>query len=392
MPPTYPQPPLALYLHLPWCVRKCPYCDFNSHALSGDLPATQYTDALLADLAFALDGAAGPEDRKIVSLFFGGGTPSLFPPEQIARVIEFLRAHEWLTQDVEISLEANPGTIEHGSFSGFADAGINRVSLGAQSFDPEKLKQLGRIHSPADTCNAVDELKAAGIDNFNIDLMFALPGQNADNMLADLEQAIALGPTHISAYQLTIEPNTAFHRYPPRLPDDELAADMQQLVQEKLAGAGFQQYEVSAFARAGKGCRHNLNYWEYGDYIGVGAGAHQKLTDRRGNVQRTHRRAHPARYMRAAGSSSCIAASREITVDEKVFEFMLNALRLKNGFKTSLIENRTGVKLADVIARFDLARARGLLEYDDDNWRASSLGWQFLNDLQAVFLPPGQAA
>ncbi|NNF52198.1 MAG: radical SAM family heme chaperone HemW [Gammaproteobacteria bacterium] len=393
MPPVSSPPPLALYVHLPWCVSKCPYCDFNSHALAGSLPAREYTDALLADLAFSLDGIRGVGDRQFIALFFGGGTPSLFPPAQIARVIDFLRDEQRLAPDAEISLEANPGTVEHGSFVDFADAGINRVSLGAQSFSQQKLTALGRIHGPEDTVRAVAELRAAGIENFNLDLMFALPGQQTDEMLSDIDQAVALEPAHISAYQLTVEPNTAFHRHPPVLPDHESSAEMQQLAAERLKDAGYAQYEVSAYAQTGRRCRHNLNYWQYGDYLGVGAGAHQKLTDSEGRIRRTHRRAHPGRYMKLAGSEECIAASREISLDERVFEFMLNALRLRGGFDRALFESRTGVALGEIESRLEGARIKGLLEqHGEDRWRASSLGWRFLNDLQAIFLPPGQAA
>lgn len=386
------QPPLALYVHLPWCVSKCPYCDFNSHALAGELPARKYMDAVIADLDFALANNGAGEQRRFVSVFFGGGTPSLFPAEEIARVISSLRARSLLCTNAEISLEANPGTIERGHFSDFRAAGINRVSVGAQSFDPEKLRALGRIHGPADTAKAVAELAAAGIANFNIDLMFALPRQRAEQVVADLEQAVALSPTHISAYQLTIEPNTAFFRQRPRLPAEAAAADMQLRVQEKLADSGYDQYEVSAFARPGLRCRHNLNYWEYGDYMGIGAGAHQKLTDRFGRVWREQRRAHPGRYMREAGSSLCITQRREITAEERVFEFMLNALRLREGFDEELFASRTGLALDQNLTGFAQASQRGLLENHNGRWRASDLGWRFLNDLQALFLPTGEAA
>ena len=306
------QIPLALYVHLPWCVRKCPYCDFNSHAVpAGGIAEQAYVTALQRDLEHAATGAAG---REIVSVFFGGGTPSLFSPAAIGRVLEHARGLLPFAADVEITLEANPGTVEHGRFSEYAAAGVNRVSLGAQSFDDERLAVLGRIHGANDTARAVDELRAAGIDNFNLDLMYALPGQDLRGALADLERAIELGPTHLSHYQLTLEPDTPFaKRPPPRLPDDELAWTMQLECQARLAAAGFEQYEVSAYAQRGRRCRHNLVYWGYGDYLGVGAGAHGKLTlVTTGEIERTVRVRHPAAYLAAALTcrSACPSCAR----------------------------------------------------------------------------------
>lgn len=382
-------PPLSLYVHLPWCVRKCPYCDFNSHALSGELPAERYTDALLRDLDYALDGL---DPTPLGSVFFGGGTPSLFPADQLARLLEHLRVTGWLAADAEITLEANPGTVERHSFKSFAAAGINRVSLGAQSFDPDKLAALGRIHSPDDTRRAAADLHEAGISNFNIDLMFALPGQQPDEYFADLEAALALGPAHLSAYQLTIEPNTAFARHPPKLPDEDVVAAMEQPGRELLAAAGFAQYEVSAYAAPGAECRHNRNYWEYGDYLGIGAGAHQKLTDPPGRITRLKRRAHPGHYQRHAGSDRCVAERREVQAAERIFEFMLNALRLRAGFDRQLFEERTLLPWSTLKPQLEVAATRGLMTRDHERWRASPLGWRFLNDVQAIFLPPGEAA
>lgn len=389
MPDAAADLPLSLYVHLPWCIKKCPYCDFNSHALPGALPATQYMDALLRDLEFALPT---DERRPIVSVFFGGGTPSLFPADEIARFLDRLRAHRCLAADAEITLEANPGTVERQSFTGFAAAGVNRVSIGAQSFHAALLATLGRIHTPDDTRAAVAEVRAAGIDNFNIDLMFALPGQSSAEYLEDLEQALALKPTHLSAYQLTIEPNTAFHRHPPALPDEDSAWAMQVAAQSVLEARGFNQYEVSAYSRQGRACRHNINYWQYGDYLGIGAGAHQKLTTADGKIIRLRRRAHPGRYMREAGTAACIAESRTVSPPECIFEFMLNALRLRQGFHRALFEARTGLLWSELAPGIELARERGLLVERSGTWRTTELGWRFLNDVQALFLPEGQAA
>ncbi|HJY42653.1 MAG TPA: radical SAM family heme chaperone HemW, partial [Steroidobacteraceae bacterium] len=298
-------PPLALYVHMPWCVRKCPYCDFNSHAAPESIPQQQYIDALIEDLA--LDAAAA-QGRSLVSVFFGGGTPSLFAPEEVARLLEAARAQVPFAPDAEITLEANPGTIEHGRFSGYRDAGINRVSLGAQTFDATHLQTLGRIHGSGDIARAVDEVLRAGIDNFNLDLMYGLPQQSLQQALADLDAALALGPAHISHYQLTLEPGTVFYHRPPPLPDSEAIWQMQLECQERLAAHGFEHYEVSAHARAGRRSRHNLNYWRFGDYIGVGAGAHGKLTwlanaeGRRPAIVRSARIKQPREFLRRAAA------------------------------------------------------------------------------------------
>lgn len=384
-----PLPPLALYVHLPWCVSKCPYCDFNSHALADELPASRYLDALLADLGLAL---ATSGSRPIESVFFGGGTPSLFPASEIARLLDRLRAAGRLAPSAEISLEANPGTVERHSFAELAAAGVTRISLGAQSFDPSALRKLGRIHGPAETCRAAEELHAAGLANFNIDLMFALPGQGPAGALDDVTLALALEPAHVSHYQLTIEPRTAFHRHPPALPPDDEAWVMQSECQALLEASGFVQYEVSAFARQGKQCRHNLNYWEYGDYLGIGAGAHQKLTSENGTIMRIRRRSHPERYMREAGNAALVAAFTVVTPGERVFEFMLNALRLKQGFSLPLFERRTGLPGEALLPILASAVERGLATEDAQHWRASATGWRFLNDLQAMFLPEGEVA
>ncbi len=325
--------PLALYVHLPWCVRKCPYCDFNSHAVpTAGLPEQPYLAALLDDLEHAAAPVAG---REIVSVFFGGGTPSLFSARSIASVLARARTLLPFAPDVEVTLEANPGTVEHGRFADYAAAGVNRISLGAQSFSDSRLEALGRIHASADIERAVREVRQAGIANFNLDLMYALPGQDVAGALADLERALELEPTHVSHYQLTLEPETPFaKRPPPGLPDDDVAWSMQEACQERLAAAGFEQYEVSGYARAGRRCRHNLVYWQFGDYLGIGAGAHGKVTAQEAGwaINRTVRVRHPAAYLAATDPASRVAETRSVAAEERPFEFALNALRLNEGF------------------------------------------------------------
>jgi putative oxygen-independent coproporphyrinogen III oxidase len=378
--------PLALYVHLPWCVSKCPYCDFNSHAVpSAGLPEDMYVAALLDDLDFAARDVAG---REIVSVFFGGGTPSLFSAGAIRRVLDRARALLPFAVEVEVTLEANPGTVEHGRFVDYAAAGVNRVSLGAQSFDDATLRALGRIHASVDIERAVTEVRAAGIDRLNLDLMYALPGQDVAGALADLGCAIALQPTHLSHYQLTLEPGTPFARRPPaRLPDDDASLQMQEACQARLAAAGFEQYEVSAYARPGQRCRHNLGYWRFDDYLGVGAGAHGKVTLPDGTIGRTVRARHPGSYLAAATPSARVTEQRVVPVRDLPFEFCLNALRLDDGFADREFAARTGLS-TDVMSR-PLAEAtrRGLLGYDGERWRPTDLGRRFLNDLQGLFLP-----
>jgi oxygen-independent coproporphyrinogen-3 oxidase len=372
---------IAVYVHLPWCVQKCPYCDFNSHARPERIPEAEYVAALLADLDGDLDLAAG---REVASVFLGGGTPSLFGVAAIASLIEGLDARLRLRHDAEITMEANPGTVEHGRFSGYAAAGVNRVSLGAQSFDGEMLRTLGRIHGPGEIEAAVDELVAAGIDNFNLDLMYALPRQSREGALADLESALELGPAHLSRYQLTLEPGTVFHRHPPPLPDDELAFEMQRDGDAKLAAAGFLQYEVSAWACPGRSCRHNLNYWRFGDYLGIGAGAHGKAT-LAATVIRTEKPRSPRAYLAGGGRQGGIR--RTIPSRELPFEYMLNALRLVDGFRLADFERATGLESAAVTPKLAELAARGLVQQDGGRCRASPLGFRFLNDLLAEFLP-----
>jgi len=382
-------PPLALYVHFPWCVSKCPYCDFNSHAVQGELPAERYLAALEADLAVQAPLVA---NRPIVSVFFGGGTPSLFAPEAIARVLGAARRHFAFAADAEITLEANPGTIERGRFAGYRAAGVNRVSLGAQSFDPATLKVLGRIHSPDETRAAAQELHAAGLDNFNLDLMYALPGQSLAAALADVDAALALAPAHLSHYQLTLEPGTLFAARPPALPDDDAAHAMLRACLERLDARGYARYEVSAYAREGRRCRHNLTYWQFGDYLGVGAGAHGKITaageDGALRITRTTRLREPRRYMGAAGEEP---AARVVAGEELPFEFLMNALRLSEGFPRELFSARTGLPWARIEPAIGRLVARGLLEMDQDSCRPTPRGLDFLNEVLVEFLPESRA-
>ena len=382
-------PPLALYVHLPWCVRKCPYCDFNSHAAPArGIPEQAYLGALLEDLEFA---ARGCEGRPLVSIFFGGGTPSLFSAASIGRVVERAAGLLGAAGGLEVTLEANPGTVERGRFAAYRDAGVTRVSLGAQSFDDRRLRDLGRIHARDETLAAVEELRAARLDNFNLDLMYALPHQAVEDALADLEQALALGPAHISHYHLTLEPGTVFERRPPPLPDDETAYAMQDACQARLAAAGYRHYEVSAYALPGRECRHNLNYWSFGDYLGIGAGAHGKVSDAAsGTVVRTVRVRQPARYLAAADASQRIEESRAVATADLAFEFCLNALRLADGFDVASFESRTGRPWDSIAPLVAKAQARGLLEpQPGGRWVPTARGRSFLNDLQAMFLPDG---
>jgi putative oxygen-independent coproporphyrinogen III oxidase len=384
-------PPLALYVHMPWCVRKCPYCDFNSHAAPEHVPQAQYIDTLLQDLQSDLPAV---QARPLTSIFFGGGTPSLFEPEQIARLLEGVRREIAFADPIEITLEANPGTIEHGRFSGYRDAGINRVSLGAQTFNEEQLRLLGRIHGQHDIARAVEELRQAGIDNFNLDLMYGLPAQTLPQALQDLESALALRPAHLSHYQLTLEPGTVFYHRPPPLPDPDDSWQMQVECQALLAARGFEQYEVSAYARSGRRSRHNLNYWQFGDYIGIGAGAHGKLTMLEGAnaIIRTTRVRQPREYMSRTADRRVVEV-REVAADDLPFEFMLNALRLMDGFSEAEFEERTGLPFVTLASTIAAARRKGWLEQDEPtHWRPTEDGQRFLNDVQELFLPMNRAA
>jgi oxygen-independent coproporphyrinogen-3 oxidase len=407
---------LALYVHMPWCVRKCPYCDFNSHQLTSAGPDASYIDALLHDFGLELPRLTG---RRVDTVFFGGGTPSLFQPEDFTRLLQALRRRIEFAADAEITLEANPGTIERGRFAGYREAGINRVSLGAQTFAPRALELLGRIHTAEDTHRAVEELRAAGLENFNLDLMYALPHQTLEEALADVRTACALKPSHISHYQLTLEPGTVFHARPPPLPDEDAAWEMQAACQRLLADAGYAQYEVSAYARAGRHCRHNVNYWLFGDYLGIGAGAHGKLSlalPRR--ILRTVKPKQPREYQEQVRLGAAIGESSPIAESDLPFEFMLNALRLNEGFSLEQYRRQTGLEWTSIEHQILKAQERGLLEARDTanetaeaistaagrlpglrptdragwrptdraGWRPTELGRRFLNDLQLSFL------
>ncbi|MGH8145597.1 MAG: radical SAM family heme chaperone HemW [Rhodanobacteraceae bacterium] len=394
-------------MHIPWCVKKCPYCDFNSHGLRAAMPEREYVAALLADLDADLfdfgDALAG---REIGSVFFGGGTPSLFAPGSIAEILDGACARIAFAHDCEITLETNPGTVEHGRFDGYMSAGVNRISFGVQSFDDDKLRALGRIHSSTEAESAIKLAQDAGYSNINLDLMYALPKQTLEGALRDVEHALALVPAHISHYQLTLEPGTPFAKHPPPLPDHDAAWDMQEACQSRLGEAGFAQYEVSAYARPGRCCAHNLNYWEFGDYLGIGAGAHGKISgpgtrDRRSEVPAPtaghvpiHRRwkiRSPVAYLQNIGSARRIGGGETIDPSQLPFEFMLNALRLNDGVASDVFTARTGLAMSAIEAQLDDARTRGWLQDDPAQLQASALGRRFLNDLIELFLPPHPA-
>ena len=376
-------PPLSLYIHIPWCLKKCPYCDFNSHERRGEVPERQYVDALVADLEATLPRVWG---RRLHTLFIGGGTPSLFSPEAIDRLLTAVRTRLPLDPDAEITMEANPGTFEAARFRGFRDAGVNRLSLGVQSFDDAKLAALGRVHG-ADEARRALAAALAIFPTVNADLMYALPGQTLAEALSDVREAIAHGVPHVSAYHLTLEPDTHFHRFPPQLPDDDVAADMQEAIEAELARAGYEHYETSAFARAGQRARHNVNYWTFGDYIGIGAGAHGKLSFR-DRIVREVRQRKPETFMRAALAGDALHESREVTEAELPFEFMLNALRLIEGFPVTLFAQRTGLDIAVIEPRLALSEAAGLIERDHATIRPTPRGQRFLNSLLEEFLAP----
>jgi len=378
-------PPLSLYVHMPWCVRKCPYCDFNSHTAPESVPTGDYIQALVADLEQDVPLVWG---RPVHSIYFGGGTPSLFSAEHIAGFLSAVRARLDLRPDVEITLEANPGAIEHDSFNAYATAGINRVSLGVQSFDDDMLKRIGRIHGRDEIEQSLQSLTAAGINNFNIDLMYALPGQNPAQSRRDIELAINTNPAHISFYQLTIEPNTAFAKQPPKLPAEDLAWEMQESGLDMLETAGYGQYEISAFAQRDRLSRHNMNYWRYGDFLAIGAGAHGKITTPvDGKVQRYIKHRHPRRYLRGQKSGDWLAERRILGSEERVFEFFLNQLRLKQGVYIDDFSERTGLSWEVVESRVQQAIDKGLLEIHKNRARPTGLGWKFVNDIQQIFLP-----
>jgi oxygen-independent coproporphyrinogen-3 oxidase len=376
-------PPLALYVHIPWCVRKCPYCDFNSHERAGELPEREYVGKLINDLENLLPAVWA---RRIVSVFIGGGTPSLFSPESIETLLSGVRARLPLEPAAEITLEANPGTVEAARFAGFRQAGVNRISVGVQSFDDRMLAALGRIHG-ADEARRAVAAALHSFDNVNLDLMYGLPGQTLAMARSDIEQAVRVGVPHVSAYQLTIEPNTVFWSKPPQLPQHDESADMQLAVEDALCAAGYGHYETSAFARPGHRCRHNLNYWEFGDYLGIGAGAHGKMSFH-GRITRHSRIKQPREYLLSKDS---LIEDREVPANEVAFEFMLNALRLVEGFPITLFAERTGLPPATVEARLARAENQGLIERDWKRIRPTERGRHFLNELLQIFLEAGPA-
>lgn len=393
-------PPLSLYIHLPWCVARCPYCDFNAYALDGELPEERYIDALLADLEVDLPRVWG---RPVVSVFLGGGTPSLFSAKAIDRLLSGVRARLSLAPGAEITMEANPGTVEHDRFEAYRAAGVNRISLGIQSFDDGQLKKLGRIHSSGEAERAIEAVQAAGFERFNLDLMWALPDQTVEQALADVEQALAFEPRHLSHYQLTLEPNTLFAKHPPKLPDEDTAIDMQEACAARLEQAGLRPYEISAWAVPGEESAHNLNYWRFGDYLGIGAGAHGKLTlPAENRILRTRRKSHPRPYLKALEDASFIAEEKAIPDSELAFEYFLNRLRLDETIRLDEFEGRTGLPTAAAGDGLRRAAELGLIDIsglerrgcDPDLplgrstiLRRTRRGHRYLNDLQALFLP-----
>jgi len=380
---TLSMPPLALYIHVPWCVRKCPYCDFNSHEAAAVLPEAGYVQALLADMQQDLELVQG---RAVTSVFIGGGTPSMLSAAAYRELFSGLRQQLAFADDAEITLEANPGTVEQEKFSAYRELGINRLSIGVQSFDAAKLKALGRIHGRDEALKAAEAARRAGFDNFNIDLMHGLPGQTVEEAVADLQQAVALQPTHLSWYQLTIEPNTVFYRDTPVLPEDDTLWSIQEAGQALLSAQGYEQYEVSAYAKAGRECRHNRNYWEFGDYLAIGAGAHGKIT-RADGVFRYSKTRLPRDYLAAREHGRYTAASGLIAAEDMVFEFMLNALRLREGVAAALFEKRTGLPLSMIAEVVRGLRERELLVADTSRLQCTPAGFNYLNQVLKAFLP-----
>ena len=378
-------PPLSLYIHIPWCVRKCPYCDFNSHEAPEGIPEDAYVTALVADLEQDLPAAWG---RTIETVFIGGGTPSLFSPEGIDRLLADVRARVPLKPDAEITLEANPGTVDQARFRGFRDAGINRLSIGAQSFQPDLLQNIGRIHNDREAVIAVEAAHHAGFDNLNLDLMFGLPGQSTEQALMDLRTATALEPAHISWYELTIEPNTWFHRHPPERAADDTLWDIQQAGRTLLGTRGFERYEVSAYARNSRQCRHNLNYWQFGDYLGIGAGAHAKISDAATqSITRISKARHPRTYLDTAHSTQRISNTSRLSVDDVVLEFAMNVLRLDQGFSPATFTAATGLPYAAIEPIVNNVTADGLLSVKDGTIKATPRGQRYLNELLQGWMP-----
>ena len=386
-------PPLSLYIHFPWCVQKCPYCDFNSHALKDNLPEQDYVTALLRDLDQQLPLVWG---RSIHSIFMGGGTPSLFSADALHNLISGLRARLNLRPDIEITLEANPNSVEQTKFRDFQQLGINRLSIGVQSFNNKHLELLGRVHNAKEAIKAIESAHQAGFDRLNIDLMYGLPGQSQGEAKGDVQMALAMNPSHLSHYQLTIEPNTLFHHQPPILPDEDRIADIEETCRELLEFNNFDRYEISAFAKAGQQCQHNLNYWQFGDYLGLGAGAHGKITyTPEQQLRRTRQVKHPRDYLTALNGNNgepesiqtTLTGSEILDAKQTAFEFFLNSLRLTGGFDTSLFQSRCGLPISFVEQPLRLAESKGLIEWGVNRIQPTATGLQFLNDLTGLFLP-----
>ncbi len=378
-----PLPPLSLYIHIPWCIKKCPYCDFNSHAVKGDTPEAAYIDALLKDLAE--DVQRYVITRPISSIFIGGGTPSLFSPESINRLLRGIEQQLPLKPDIEITLEANPGTFESHKFAEFRALGINRLSIGIQTFNDTLLTRLGRVHSGGEALKAAEIAQQSGFDNFNLDLMFGLPGANPEDSQSDVATAISLKPTHISFYQLTLEPNTYFHKFPPQLPNDELIFDTQKRGQQLLADHGYQQYEVSAYSQSGLQCKHNVNYWQFGDYLGIGAGAHGKITQTLPQtIIRTVKPKSPEHYLQ---DTHKLGSSTVIPVAELPLEFIMNQLRLRQGFTAENYFTNTGLSIATLEPALSASLQQGLLINQDDSYFCSEQGWNFMDNILEKFMP-----
>lgn len=383
MPPRVPSRPLSLYVHLPWCLHKCPYCDFNSYRAAGAVPEHRYVDALLRDLDAEADLVAG---RPIESVFIGGGTPSLFAGSAIARLLEGVRARVDVADDAEITLEANPGASDAARFAAYRRAGVTRLSIGVQSFRTTQLRALGRVHDEHDAERAVRAAHAAGFDNVNVDLMYGLPGDSVAGAIGDVERAVALEPSHVSWYQLTLEPHTAFHRRPPPLPPEDVLLEIETRCRALLASAGYERYEVSAYARSGYRCRHNLNYWRFGDYIGIGAGAHGKVTAPDGAVVRRAKTRNPRTYMEVAGTDAAVRIERITAPSDIVLEFMMNALRLADGVAVDEFEASTGQRVGSIEAPLAAAIDRGWIERDGSRIRPTPRGYALLNEVLALFV------
>lgn len=379
------KPPLSLYIHIPWCERKCPYCDFNSHLAKKEVDETAYVEQLLVDLDSDIsEFEASLKNRKLISIFIGGGTPSLFSAQSMAILIEEVRQRLDCSESLEVTLEANPGSSNAEKFTGFRQAGINRLSIGTQSFNTSHLKALGRIHNPDQAINAAHAAHQAGFDNFNLDIMFGLPMQTTKQALDDVATALSLKPAHLSCYQLTIEPNTMFYAKPPSIPHDDALWEMQTEIQPILAEQKYHQYEVSAYARADRRCQHNLNYWQFGDYLGVGAGAHSKLSLKNGEIVRLWKRKHPQSYIDATDK---IGGRSMVEGDQRAFEFMLNALRLNEGFSEELFENRTGLCISEIKAQLEQHHQAGMLTRDNNHIRPTRFGYERLNSMLEDYLP-----